>query len=72
MKSREWLKHVRKLAKAYGYTVERSKNNHIRLVKPGFRTVHTSATPSDHRVLMNTRAQLRRSAANPLSKKESE
>jgi hypothetical protein len=51
-----------------GWTVEWTRNNHIRFKHPSGAMVHTSGTPSDHRAVKNLEAQLRRERR----KKESE
>jgi len=55
-----WLREVRDLAGAHGYVVQKGRGNHLRLYRPGYGLIFTSATPSDHRVLKNLRAQIRK------------
>lgn len=43
-------------------TIERTRNGHVRIVLSNGRCVVTSGSPSDWRALLNTRAQLRRTA----------
>lgn len=55
------FKKVRKEAVKQGWRVEMTKNGHWRLYAPGGEnTVHAPGTPSDHRGLKNTIAQMRR------------
>ncbi len=47
-------------AKQEGFEVARTRNGHLKFTKPGYPPVFTSSTPSDHRAIKNTLAQLRR------------
>jgi hypothetical protein len=60
--NKDWTRIIR-LAEAQGWTVVRTKGNHIRFI-PADKTqqmVHTPSTPSDHRSFKNSLAQLRKS-----------
>lgn len=51
---------LRRLAEDCGWTVEHTRGNHLRWLPPdGGSFVISSATPSDHRALLNLRAHLR-------------
>lgn len=54
MNARIWLAELIALARAHNATVERTRGGHLRIRLPNGATVHTSATPSDHRVYQNT------------------
>lgn len=43
-----------------GWTVERTKNNHLKFSHPVGATVFHSGTPSDHRANKNVEAKMRR------------
>lgn len=43
-----------------GWAVSRTRNNHIKFTRPGFSPIFCSATPSDHRALMNICGDLKR------------
>jgi hypothetical protein len=62
---RSWLAELTALAAAHGGTVERTRGGHVVVRLPNGATVYTSATPSDRRALLNTRADLRRAATAP-------
>lgn len=48
-------------AEAAGWTVERTRNNHIRFLSPdGKHLIVCGSTESDHRAIRNTKARLRR------------
>lgn len=48
-------------AKAHGCQIEHTNSSHIRILTPKGGTVILPSTPSDHRALLNARAELRRS-----------
>lgn len=61
-KTAQWEKQLRK--EFPDWTLSRSKNNHIALThKVQNITIHTSSTPSDHRVLNNLKSQARHALA---------
>ena len=62
---RSWLAELTVLARAHGGTVDRTRGGHLVVRLPNGAAVYTSGTPSDHRVLRNTRADVRRAAAQP-------
>lgn len=64
------LTELKKLAKAHGYTVSRTKGDHCRLTREGYPTVHHSGTSSDWRAVRNLRGQLRRALQTPTTPKE--
>lgn len=47
-------------AEAAGWTVDKTRNNHIVFAAPTGQKVFTSSTPGDKRATKNLRAQLRR------------
>jgi len=49
-----------KAAENAGWMVSRTKKNHLKFKAPTGATVIAASTPSDHRSVMNTRAELRR------------
>jgi hypothetical protein len=49
-----------RLAKDYGFTVERTNGDHLRFSRSGCPFVIVSSTPSSRRTIWKTRAQLRR------------
>jgi hypothetical protein len=60
-------KDMRRLLKnvmAQGFHVSKSSGQHIRVTCPNGKTVFTSATPSDHRVLRNFRSVLKKNGAD--------
>lgn len=55
------LKRWKKAARKQGWAVEGGGGRHLKWLHPDGETmVVTSATPSDHRALMNARSDLRR------------
>jgi hypothetical protein len=56
----QWKRVLGDLARQFGRSLEYTGSGHWRLVKPGYRDLFTSSTPSDHRILQNVRAKLRR------------
>ncbi|MBY0561538.1 type II toxin-antitoxin system HicA family toxin [Hyphomicrobium sp.] len=51
---------IEEFAVARGWTVSRSKNNHLRFTHPERETVFGSSTPSDPRSILNIMAKLKR------------
>lgn len=47
-------------ALAEGWRVMRTRNGHLRFTKPGYASIYSGATASDHRASLNARVQLRR------------
>lgn len=43
-----------------GWRVVRTPGGHLKFTKPGYASIFTSSTASDHRAGLNARAQLRR------------
>lgn len=43
-----------------GWHVVRTPGGHLKFTKPGFASIYTSSTASDHRTGLNARARLRR------------
>jgi hypothetical protein len=60
LNARDYRKRLAALAKAHGYTIGRTRNDHLVLTKPGRPKIFTSWTPSSHRVLKNVAADLKR------------
>ncbi|AIC21822.1 hypothetical protein [Pseudomonas chlororaphis] len=58
--SRNGLRKLMEFAVASGWSVSRSAGGHIKFTKPGFASIFTSSTASDHRSGLNAKAQLRR------------
>ena len=56
----EIMRRAVEFAEDRGWAVSRTRNNHIRLTRPGYSPIFCSATPSDHRALMNICASLKR------------
>lgn len=54
------LRKVVEFAESLGFTVERTKGLHLKLLKPGRPVVFTSGTPGDNRAIKNIIAQLKR------------
>lgn len=55
-----------KLARTGGWLLSPTRGGHLRLEHPeADRVVITSSTPSDHRTLVNTRAEMRRALPAP-------
>jgi len=50
-------------AKKLGFTMTRTRGEHMKFTKPGHQPVFTSGSPSDHRAAKNAISNLRRSAA---------
>ena len=66
MKYNKRVMPVVEYAKRMGYQVTSSRRNqHLKISKDGHQTIFCSATPSDHRAIKNTMAQLRRSFTHP-------
>jgi hypothetical protein len=51
---------LKQLASEFEFTAELTKGGHVRLILPNGAIVHTGSTPSDHRVVRQVRAELRR------------
>lgn len=47
-------------AEVNGWSVRRSRNNHLQLRKPGAKTIFCPNTPSCHRAWLNVMAELKR------------
>jgi hypothetical protein len=60
MNARDYRKRLAALAKQHGYTVGRTRNDHLVLTKPGRPKIFTSWTPSSRHVLKNVAADLKR------------
>lgn len=58
--SSDQLRQVIVEAAAMGWSVERTRNNHLKFQMPGKRSVFTSGTPSDWRATKNALGKLRR------------
>ncbi|WP_413730212.1 type II toxin-antitoxin system HicA family toxin [Sodalis sp. RH22] len=54
------LRAVIEFALAEGWRVVRTHGGHLKFIRPGYATIYTGSTPSDHRVGRNARARLRR------------
>lgn len=65
MSPNEYRKHVKAIAKEYGYKITKTNGGHLRLSKPGHPVVFSSLSSSDHRAVKNLQSQVRRSAACP-------
>jgi hypothetical protein len=55
-----YIKHLQKEFRDMGIRFERTNGDHIRLILPNGRKIHTSSAPSDGRAFLNLRARLRR------------
>lgn len=60
--SDELRKHIR-WAEENGWSVSRTKKNHLKFTRDGVPSVFFSGTPSDRRSIKNHKSQLRRAAA---------
>lgn len=60
MKTPKFLRDVAKAAREQGWTVEKTRNNHIKMQAPNGALVFASSTPSDVRAIHNLTALLRR------------
>jgi len=58
------MKRLIQAAEAAGWVVSRTKKNHLKFKAPSGAIVIASSTPSDHRSLKNTRAELHRHGLN--------
>ncbi|MBX6020411.1 type II toxin-antitoxin system HicA family toxin [Pseudomonas aeruginosa] len=56
----ERLRALIEFALGEGWRVKRTRGGHLMFTKPGYSTIYTSSTASDHRASRNARAQLRR------------
>lgn len=54
------MRTLRKRALAQGWRIEPTRNGHERWLSPSGGTAVISGTPSDHRALLNARADLKR------------
>ncbi|VFR32296.1 FIG034647: hypothetical protein in PFGI-1-like cluster [plant metagenome] len=54
------LRGLIEFAIAEGWHVVRTPGGHLKFTKPGYASIYTSSTASDHRAGLNARAQLRR------------
>lgn len=54
------FKAIMKSAQAQGWTITRSRNNHLRWHSPSGQVVFSAATPSDHRAIRNHVTMMRR------------
>ena len=63
---RKNMKAILKAAESNGCTVVATRNGHYKIMVKGGGIVHTSGTPSDHRALRNTIAQIRRAGGPDL------
>ncbi|EOX6785727.1 type II toxin-antitoxin system HicA family toxin [Pseudomonas aeruginosa] len=43
-----------------GWHVKRTPGGHLKFTKPGYASIYTSSTASDHRAALNAKAQIRR------------
>lgn len=59
----QWARDIEALAKEFGCVLGRTRSRHFRLVHPSGWVVIASGSPSDHHVLKNVRATLRRKVA---------
>ena len=58
---RRELRDLIRLAETAGWTVEQTRNSHLRFLSPdGEHIIVCGTTESDHRAIRNTRARLRR------------
>lgn len=62
MNSRTWRATLADLAAEHGGTLEHTQGTHLVIRLGNGARVYTSATPSDHRAIMNVRADVRRAA----------
>lgn len=58
---RQRSRDIAKYAEQQGFLVSTTRRGHLKFSRPGCRTVFTSGSPSDVRVLKNTKAEIRRS-----------
>lgn len=58
------LRPLIEFALAEGWEVMRTPGGHLKFTKPGFASIYTSSTSSDHRSERNARSQLRRADRN--------
>lgn len=56
---RDWQSLV-EAAQGAGWSVAKTRGNHVKWVSPTGAVVFSASTPSDHRAIYNIRAQLRR------------
>lgn len=59
MSSRREVQALVRVAEQQGWTVEHTKNNHLKWLSPRGGIVYSSSTPSDHRALANLKRDLR-------------
>lgn len=62
MNALEWRRKLDELAREYGATVERTKNNHYRIIHPSGWRVVVASTPGDWRSFQNARRDIRRAS----------
>lgn len=60
------LRALIEFAVADGWHVKRTSGGHLKFTKPGCAAIYTSSTTSDHRAVLNARAQLRRAEREAL------
>lgn len=60
MKPPKFLRDIAKAAQEQGWTVAKTRNNHMKFQAPSGAIVFTSSTPSDVRAVHNLTASLRR------------
>lgn len=60
MSSRKEVNQLMTWATDRGWKVSRTAKGHIRFDRPGHPVAFTSGTPSDHRTIKNTKAQILR------------
>ncbi|WP_061291203.1 hypothetical protein [Azotobacter vinelandii] len=60
LKIKKSLQDLAEFALAEGWSVRRTRGNHICFFKSGCAPIFTSSTPSDYRANLNAKAQLRR------------
>lgn len=54
------MRELVKFAEGIGYSVELTKNKHLKFILPGNSPIFTSSTPSDYRSWTNCKARLKR------------
>lgn len=59
--SNNYVRELKQEAENYGFSISYTKSRHIRLTHPAVPTsIFASGTPSDHRVLVNVVAKMKR------------
>ncbi|MCI2810279.1 MULTISPECIES: type II toxin-antitoxin system HicA family toxin [Alcaligenaceae] len=48
-----------------GWHVKRTPGGHLKFTRPGFASIYTSSTASDHRAALNAKAQIRHAVRGP-------